>query len=261
MSLHEALDPLFEGIDGISTAFGALVWTALGAWAIVSIIIYLPLKRLRAQRTELENVWPEVLGELAENLRAGMGVESALDAVATARSDRMGELLRQAVAEMHDASFTEAMREFAKRSRSPMISRVVSILNVALVSAGSFSDTLELLSEEFWEIYLLRKERVAKTKGTADFILWSGAAVCPALLGFIVGVFGSGTVGSFQLDVGLGTLNLSLLLYVMVLGAAGVWMQSVILQTTRTALLRTPIYMLLANTTLLVALKLPAAFL
>ena len=79
MSLHEALDPLFEGIDGISTAFGALVWTALGAWAIVSIIIYLPLKRLRAQRTELENVWPEVLGELAENLRAGMGVESALD--------------------------------------------------------------------------------------------------------------------------------------------------------------------------------------
>ena len=261
MSLHEALDPLFEGIDGISTAFGALVWTALGVWAIVSIIIYLPLKRLRAQRTELENVWPEVLGELAENLRAGMGVESALDAVASARSDRMGEMLRQTVAEMHDTSFTEAMQTFAQRSRSPMISRVVNILNVALVSSGSFSETLELLSEEFWEIYLLRKERVAKTKGTADFILWSGAAVCPALLGFIVGVFGSGTVGSFQLDVGLGTLNLSLLLYVMVLGAAGVWMQSVILQTTRTALLRTPIYMLLANTTLLVALKLPAAFL
>ena len=257
MSLHEALDPLFEGIDGISTAFGALVWTALGAWAIVSIIIYLPLKRLRAQRTELENVWPEVLGELAENLRAGMGVESALDAVASARSDRMGEI----VAEMHDTSFPEAMQTFAQRSRSPMISRVVNILNVALVSSGSFSETLELLSEEFWEIYLLRKERVAKTKGTADFILWSGAAICPALLGFIVGIFGSGTVGSFQLDVGLGTLNLSLLLYVMVLGAAGVWMQSVILQTTRTALLRMPIYMLLANTTLLVALKLPAAFL
>jgi predicted membrane channel-forming protein YqfA (hemolysin III family) len=52
-----------------------------------------------------------------------------------------------------------------------------------------------------------------------------------------------------------------LLLYVMVLGAAGVLMQSVILQTMRTALLRIPLYMLLANTTLLVALKLPAAFL
>ena len=142
-----------------------------------------------------------------------------------------------------------------------MISRVVSILNVALISAGSFSETLELLSEEFWEIYLLRKERIAKTKGTADFILWSGAVICPALLGFIVAVFGSGTVGSFQLKIDLGTLNQSLLLYVMVLGAAGVWMQAVILQTTRTALLRTPIFMLLASTTLLLALKLPAAFL
>ena len=261
MSLHEMLDPFFAGIDGIPSAIGALVWIALGLWAVGSFIIYLPLKRLFAERTELENVWPEVLGELAENLRAGMGVESALDAVANARSDRMGEMLRQAVTEMHDTSFTEAMRDFAERSRSPMISRVVSILNVALVSSGSFSETLELLSEEFWEIYLLRKERVAKTKGTADFILWSGAAICPALLGFIVGIFGSGTVGNFQLDVGLGALNLSLLFYVMVLGAAGVLMQSVILQTMRTALLRIPLYMLLANTTLLVALKLPAAFL
>ena len=261
MSLHEMLDPFFAGIDGIPSAIGALVWIALGLWAVGSYIIYLPLKRLFAERTELENVWPEVLGELAENLRAGMGVESALDAVANARSDRMGEMLRQAVTEMHDTSFTEAMRDFAERSRSPMISRVVSILNVALVSSGSFSETLELLSEEFWEIYLLRKERIAKTKGTADFILWSGALICPALLGFIVAVFGSGTVGSFQLVIELGILNQMLLLYVMVLGAAGVLMQSVILQTMRTALLRIPLYMLLANTTLLVALKLPAAFL
>ena len=261
MSLLDQLDPLFSGIDGVSTTIGALVWATLAALAIGGTIFYLPLKRLHAQRTELENAWPEVLGELAENLRAGMGVESALDAVASARSDRMGEMLRQTVAEMHDTSFTEAMQNFAQRSRSPMISRVVSILNVALVSSGSFSETLELLSEEFWEIYLLRKERIAKTKGTADFILWSGAVICPALLGFIVAVFGSGTVGSFQLKIDLGTLNQSLLLYVMVLGAAGVWMQAVILQTTRTALLRTPNFMLLASTTLLLALKLPAAFL
>ena len=261
MSLLDQLDPLFSGIDGISTAVGALIWIGLAALAIGSTVLYLPLKRRFAERTELENAWPEVLGELAENLRAGMGVESALDAVASARSDRIGEMLQQTVTEMHDTSFTEAMQKFAGRSRSPMIARVVSILNVALVSAGSFSETLELLSEEFWEIYLLRKERIAKTKSTADFILWSGAVFCPALLGFIVAIFGSGTVGSFQLDIDLGTLNQSLLVYSMVLGAAGVWMQAIILQTMRTALLRTPVYMLLANTTLLVTLKLPAALL
>ena len=71
MSLHEMLDPFFAGIDGIPSAIGALVWIALGLWAVGSYIIYLPLKRLFAERTELENVWPEVLGELAENLRDG----------------------------------------------------------------------------------------------------------------------------------------------------------------------------------------------
>ena len=152
MSLLDQLDPLFSGIDGISTAVGALIWIVLAALAIGSTVLYLPVKRRFAERTELENAWPEVLGELAENLRAGMGVESALDAVASSRSDRIGEMLQQTVTEMHDTSFTEAMQKFAERSRSPMIARVVSILNVALVSAGSFSETLELLSEEFWEI-------------------------------------------------------------------------------------------------------------
>ena len=54
MSLHEMLDPFFAGIDGIPSAIGALVWIALGLWAVGSFIIYLPLKRLFAERTELE---------------------------------------------------------------------------------------------------------------------------------------------------------------------------------------------------------------
>ncbi|MEC9353923.1 MAG: hypothetical protein VX686_01540, partial [Candidatus Thermoplasmatota archaeon] len=119
MSLLDQLDPLFSGIDGIPTVVGALIWIVLAALTIGSTVLYLPLKRRFAERTELENAWPEVLGELAENLRAGMGVESALDAVASARNDRMGEMLQQTVTEMHDTSFTEAMQKFAERSRSP----------------------------------------------------------------------------------------------------------------------------------------------
>ena len=97
---------------------------------------------------------------LAEELRAGMGVESALDAIANSRSDRMGIMLKDAVSEMRDAGFGDAMKSFATKTESPMISRIVSILNVALGSSGSFATTLENISEEFWEIYMLRKERI-----------------------------------------------------------------------------------------------------
>ncbi len=136
-----------------------------------------------------------------------------------------------------------------------MIIRIVSILNVALGSSGSFATTLENISEEFWEIYMLRKERITKTQGTANFILWGGAMICPVLLGLIVAVFGSGKAGSFELNVDLSLLNQSLFFYMMVLGAGGVWMQSVILQTTQTAIWRMPMYMFIATTTLLLALK------
>jgi hypothetical protein len=247
------LDDLFSG-DGMGQIHG-LIWIGLGIWAIVGLFFYLPAKKKLDQINELEMVWPDVLADLAEELRAGMGVESALDAIATGRNDRMGLMLRDTVSRMRDDGFGVAMKDFAKRTESPMISRIVSILNIALSSSGSFATTLENISEEFWEIYMLRKERISKTQGTANFILWGGSIICPILLGLIVAVFGSGKAGSFTLDIELSLLNQSMFFYMMVLGAGGVWMQSVILQTTKTAIWRMPIYMFLATTTLLLALK------
>jgi len=247
------LDDLVSG-DGLSSIHG-IIWLALGVWALVGTLFYIPAKRKQDKIAELEAVWPDVLADLAEELRAGMGVESALDAIASGRNDQMGLRLREAVKQMRDDGFGMAMRDFAKGTESPMIIRIVSILNVALGSSGSFATTLENISEEFWEIYMLRKERITKTQGTANFILWGGAMICPILLGLIVAVFGSGKAGSFELNVDLSLLNQSLFFYMMVLGAGGVWMQSVILQTTQTAIWRMPMYMFIATTTLLLALK------
>ena len=247
------LDDLFSG-DGMSSIHG-LIWIGLGIWAIVGLVFYLPAKKKLDKINELETVWPDVLADLAEELRAGMGVESALDTIATGRSDRMGLMLRDTVSRMRDDGFGMAMKDFAKRTESAMISRIVSILNIALNSSGSFATTLESISDEFWEIYMLRKERLLKTQGIANFILLGGSVICPILLGLIVAVFGSGKAGSFTLDIELGMLNQSMFFYMMVLGAGGVWMQSVILQTTKTAIWRMPSYMFLATTTLLLALK------
>ncbi|MEC8997115.1 MAG: type II secretion system F family protein [Candidatus Thermoplasmatota archaeon] len=247
------LDDLFSS-DGMGTIHG-LIWIGLGIWAIIGLVISLPVKRKDDKIKELEMVWPDVLADLAEELRAGMGVESALDAIASSRNDRMGAMLKDTVNRMRDDGFGLAMTDFAKKTGSPMISRIVSILNIALSSSGSFATTLENISEEYWEIYMLRKERITKTQGTANFILWGGSVICPILLGLIVAVFGSGKAGSFTLDIDLSMLNQSMFFYMMVLGAGGVWMQSVILQTTKTAMWRMPIYMFLATTTLILALK------
>ena len=122
------LDDLFSG-DGMGPIHG-LIWIGLGIWAIVGLLFYLPAKKKLDQINELEMAWPDVLADLAEELRAGMGVESALDAIATGRNDRMGLMLRDTVSRMRDDGFSMAMKDFAKRTESPMISRIVSILNI-----------------------------------------------------------------------------------------------------------------------------------
>ena len=70
-----------DGIGGILV----IIWLGFGVLAVIGGIIYIPQKRKLEKITELENAWPDVLADLAEELRVGMGVESALDAIANSR--------------------------------------------------------------------------------------------------------------------------------------------------------------------------------
>ena len=242
-------------VNGIDNTL-VIIWLVFGVLAIIGGIIYIPQKSKLEKITELENAWPDVLADLAEELRAGMGVESALDAIANSRKDQMGHMLRDAVNDMRDNGFGKAMTNFAKKSESPMISRIVSILNVALASSGSIATTLEKISDEFWEIYMLKKERLIKTQSNANFILWFGSVACPVILGAIVAIFGGDiSAGATTLSFDMSGLNSSLFFYMIVLGASSLWMEAVILQKTQTAIWRTPIFVFYALTALILSLQ------
>ena len=60
-----------EGIEDIHF----IVWIGIGILAIVGYLIYIPKKRKQERIRELEDTWPDVLADLSEELRAGMGVE------------------------------------------------------------------------------------------------------------------------------------------------------------------------------------------
>ena len=243
------------GVDGIG-GLALMIWLGCGVLGLIGGMIYIPQKRKQERITELENAWPDVLADLAEELRAGMGVESALDAIANSRKDQMGLRLRDAVNDMRDNGFGKAMTNFAKKSESPMISRIVSILNVALASSGSIATTLEKISDEFWEIYMLKKERLIKTQSNANFILWFGSVACPVILGAIVAIFGGDiSAGATTLSFDMSGLNSSLFFYMIVLGASSLWMEAVILQKTQTAIWRTPIFVFYALTALILSLQ------
>lgn len=255
--MYRMIDALVDnlGAEGIGEV-ALLIWLGCGVLGIICAMIYIPQKRKQERITELENAWPDVLADLAEELRAGMGVESALDAIANSRDDKMGTMLKVAVNDMRDDGFGNAMKTFAKKSESPMISRIVSILNVALASSGSIATTLEKISDEFWEIYMLKKERLMKTQSNANFILYFGSLACPLILGAIVAIFGGDiSAGSTTLSFDMSGLNSALFFYMVVMGSSSVWMESVILQKTKTAIWRTPIFVFYSLTVLILSLQ------
>lgn len=231
------------------------VWAALLVIVVVSTLLNMPRQRAAKRRQEVEDALPDMLNGLAENVRAGMSVESALDSLANNRDDRMGMLLKRMVATMHEDSFGAAMEQFSTEADSKMISRVMSILNIALVSAGSFSDVLERLGNEFFEVYMLKKERIAKTSSQANFILMGGVFLCPAILGIIVATLGGGQVGDIEMKIDLGGLVTSMKIFMLVLGSAAVLMNAIITQSLKTAPLRIPMFMFIALTVLIACLQ------
>lgn len=253
--------------DGIADTFGGeiwfYIWAALLVATVVTFLLNLGPTRAAAKRKEVEDALPDFLNGLAENVRAGMSVEAAIDGLAKQRDDRMGYLLKRMVATMHSDSFAAAMEQFAREADSKMVSRVISILNVALVSAGSFSDVLERLGEEFWDVYLLKQERDAKTSSQANFILFGGAALCPAILGLIIATIGGGDLVDQYFDEKQAAsyheytdlLVASLKLFTLALGAASVLMNGVIKQTLKVAFLKIPLFQLLAYTIVVVMLQ------
>ena len=65
------LEDIVSG-DGLSSMHG-IIWIGLGVWALIGTFFYIPAKRKQDKINELEAVWPDVLADLAEELRAGMG--------------------------------------------------------------------------------------------------------------------------------------------------------------------------------------------
>ncbi len=257
--------------EGVAEAFGNeawfFIWVGLLVIVIITQILNYPRQQAQNRRDEVEGALPDFLNGLAENVRAGMSVEAAIDGLAKQRDDRMGHLLKRMVATMHSDSFAKAMEQLSTEADSKMVSRVISILNIALVSAGSFSDVLERLGAEFFEVYLLKQECIAKTSSQANFILMGGSIICPAIMGIIVATIGSGSVGSHSLDMNkpsvvfgmnIGMMDLllgSMKIFMLFLGAAAVLMNAIIMQTLRVAPLRIPLFQFIALTVLIGTLQ------
>ncbi|HVL49053.1 MAG TPA: type II secretion system F family protein [Candidatus Thermoplasmatota archaeon] len=114
------------------------------------------MARIRA----IDQKFPEFLRDLAESQRSGM---TLTEAVITASKGSYGALTpdikRMASQIEWGISFEEALKRFAKRVRTPLIERTVSLVVQASKAGGNVVDVLAAAADDSREIQMILKER------------------------------------------------------------------------------------------------------
>ncbi len=109
---------------------------------------------------KLEERLADFLRDLAESGRSGQTLH---EAIITASGGEYGELLPEikhmAVQISWGISATEALNRFAKRVKTPLVNRAVTLINEASSAGGDVSKVLEAAANDTKEIQMLNRER------------------------------------------------------------------------------------------------------
>ena len=108
----------------------------------------------------IDNIFPDFVRDLAEYRRAGMTFTKAIFTSAKGNYGPLTSHIRRMARQISwGASVQEAMEDFARRIGTPLVKRIVSLINEASRSGGSIADVLMAAANDAREYQFLKKER------------------------------------------------------------------------------------------------------
>jgi len=114
---------------------------------------------------KMEERFPEFLRDLSESRRAGMTMARAVEASAEGNYGKLTpEIKKMAIQISWGCSFTEALKLFADRLKTPLIKRSTSLVIKAQEAGGRVSDIIEAAARDCREIKILQDERKMEMK-------------------------------------------------------------------------------------------------
>jgi pilus assembly protein TadC len=153
----------------------------------------------RQRRRGIENDLPAMLEALSDSLGAGLGLQQAMMAEADRNTGTLGRLLKETLAESHTSSFDSALANFATKSRSSQVQRVMHLISTALEQDAPLQKILADMARDYERLNDLMNRRESDLTGRAILIIMFVSIGLPFLIAFIVGLFAPKSQG-FQLD-------------------------------------------------------------
>jgi len=153
----------------------------------------------RQRRRSIENDLPAMLEALSDSLGAGLGLQQAMMAEADRSTGILGKLLKETLAESHASSFDSALANFATKSRSSQVQRVMHLISTAIEQDAPLQNILSDMSQDYERLNDLMNRRESDLMGRSILIVMFVSIGLPFLIAFIVGLFAPRSQG-FQLD-------------------------------------------------------------
>jgi flagellar protein FlaJ len=136
-----------------------LNWTVLGILALIGPYGFYLSSRHRTIKL-IERRLPDFLRDVAEAGRFGMTLAEAIVVASSGRYGKLTPEIRKMAAQISwGVPASEALRLFAERVKTPMVSRVVSIIVKASDAGGDVADVLSMVSHDAKEVQLTEDER------------------------------------------------------------------------------------------------------
>ena len=108
----------------------------------------------------LEDYFPQFVRDLAESIKAGMTLPQAVDSISTNDYGNLSSHVKKLNAQLEwGIPFDKAFMNFARGTRSKLISRISSTIIQSHEFGGNLIDILESISKTAIEIERLREER------------------------------------------------------------------------------------------------------
>jgi len=155
----------------------------------------------------MEERFPEFLRDLSESRKAGMTMARAVETAAKGDYGYLTpEIKKMAVQISWGVTFSEALRRFGERIKTPLVQRSTTMVVKASEAGGKISDVIDAAAKNVRELKILQADRRTEMKMYL-IIIYVAFFVFLAVIAILTGTFLPKLIESTQATGGIGGLT------------------------------------------------------
>lgn len=165
------------------------ILVAIATFPLLTIGVPYYLAQRRA--AELEKVLPDALRQMASTLRAGVGIDAAMDDIVKSKYGILSDEFDRVVTEIRRGrTLDNALLALARRSNSSLYERAFKLIVEGIERGGALANVLDSVATDIKEVHAIQRERKAATTQQVLFLLAVALFAVPFIVGLTVAVTG-----------------------------------------------------------------------